>query len=615
MVVVPQPSFWLVLVRTALVCRLSSCFPVAPSHGCMATWEELERQLLRSWEALADDMIQEADDPNDDGDAAAPLQAGRGAEAMVSEQFLRRPMLSEEHHQSLLLRTPCPATRPALARVCDEVMQWIEAGGGMKTLDPFIQKLCHFFVESKHTLHTSKEVIGRFLHEPPIKIEEGLSTLAASLYHTDRQQHHEFEAAIADTNAIKLLYMEVLRYDETPMRLTEKELTTRIPTSASATSHQRPPPAAATSSTDTPASRGLGLGKATTVSKLFATEARYGMLLKLPERDTDDDDFPNLVFFTGSCATHLQVLGAATGEVMKEALDVNAVSAPAAEGFIRKVRFVTVDQAGSNAVAERRIMSSRPGWEHVQFPCCVHILAACHSKSFALAEELIQGMIHFSLSLRTGTLMSKFRRSLLTILDTADNYDFIPGDPPVEHTHYKEFMVKLFAGTGGQKAVRRDLLLRYPNGNWRRTDKIEVYLPQAQQKTQAEVHKDVKEALLMSLGSRAFRVYPRHRWLGADICMDQLGIILAGPRTRRAGVSPYAGIGEREHERAHNCHCHSSPGFRGRAQPGWRAGVCIPAATASHRPGVPPPRRRRRRSFHRQAPTCSGARHASWGRR
>ena len=41
------------------------------------------------------------------------------------------------------------------------------------------------------------------------------------------------------------------------------------------------------------------------------------------------------------------------------------------------------------------------------------------------------------------------------------------------------------------------------------------------------MHADVIAAMMLCLGGRAFRVYPRHRWLRADLALDQIGLILA----------------------------------------------------------------------------------------
>ena len=93
---------------------------------------------------------------------------------------------------------------------------------------------------------------------------------------------------------------------------------------------------------------------------------------------------------------------------------------------------------------------------------------------------------------------------------------------------YRQFVLNTFAQTGGNKEMKVELLGRLPNGNLRRSDKIEVYVPPGSSPEHLDrVHGDVATCLVMCLTGIAFRVYPRHRWLRADLAMDQVGLALA----------------------------------------------------------------------------------------
>ena len=64
-----------------------------------------------------------------------------------------------------------------------------------------------------------------------------------------------------------------------------------------------------------------------------------------------------------------------------------------------------------------------------------------------------------------------------------------------------------------------------PNGDWRREDRIEVWLPHGVQADRQLVVNSVASGMTFALASRQFKLWPRHRWLGADVACDELGLL------------------------------------------------------------------------------------------
>ena len=314
-----------------------------------------------------------------------------------------------------------------VGQTCDQAHQWLQGAGASEALDDSVLSVAAFFLDNATALHASKEVIGKLTGQAPKKIEPILNGLAGALYHADRFDRKTFEATISHSNAEKLLYLELVRFDETPMRLTERQLQLHRPREAEAGTAVEGVMGAAT-----PASGSTDpqiLGKGTSVVKLFASELKTVMLVKVPFVDPDTEVATDLhCLFELNALTHLQILEKASGEVMSQALNLNMFLGDAPERFKQKLRLCTADKAGANVVAERRVMQGRSqAWKHLMFPCNVHIVATCHQRTFSLVPEDIKGIIHFSLSLSHGAAMARFRRSLTQVVNEESNVEILRG--------------------------------------------------------------------------------------------------------------------------------------------------------------------------------------------
>ena len=165
----------------------------------------------------------------------------------------------------------------------------------------------------------SKEAVARFLSGHPSRIEDALSVLAGTFFHLDRHYQSQLEDAVLQSDCTKVMYLELIRYDETPMRLTEKDAVVQLPSgpSSSSSAHMPQTTGPASGLTGRRGARGTAMGRSTTVAKLFATEVRYAMLIKLPRTAEQQELEPHFTIITGTALSHLQLLGQATGTVMR----------------------------------------------------------------------------------------------------------------------------------------------------------------------------------------------------------------------------------------------------------------------------------------------------------
>ena len=431
-----------------------------------------------------------------------------------------RPQVSQAVLHKLTGGRPETWSEALLAPLCDDIAEFLGLHVGHPLVDAAVQKLGSFYLERPRALHATKAVLGTLLNLDPKKIEPGLCSLASALIHTDRQFRHQLEAAAAGSDQQLMLYLDINRFDETPMKVSVRQnLDNLLFNPLQDVVGPQPPQADPLSHPDV---RGRHQARASTTAKLFASEQRYAMVIRRAWRQDFEGDSPYL-FLQGQALTNLQVLERATGAVMKEALLLNNGVSRSANDFVYKVRVTTTDMAPANALAEASIMRERDAnWSHLHLPCNVHIISRIFTRTFSFAEDQVSGMINFALSLSQGPAMEQFRKTMATIIE--ERLVIIPGVCPVESGEYRRFILDLFCTTGSHVALKQHLLGSLPNGDWRNSERVEVYIEPGVAFEEAVVRNQVTTALLLSLSHKAFSTYPRHRWLGCDLATDEYGL-------------------------------------------------------------------------------------------
>ena len=374
-------------------------------------------------------------------------------------------------------------------------------------------------------MQLSKIAVSKLAAVSSENIENKLSLLASTLLAADLVSHMSLEMAISRSEARLLCCCELVRYDETPMRVSHKqqlrELFPDPPDSKLGSSSTAPQDMPATSK-QRPYSHTLR--STPTASKIFAVEQRFLMVLELGE-DAATSDIPmKYVALSGQDLTALRVLNRGSGECQHHCLRESSPISRWANAFALKVRAATTDQAGANYAAEEGFSAHRQqdGWCSLHLPCQLHIVARCFSKSFDLAHLDISGMVNLSLCLGVGGQMQAFRKALVQVIQ--ERLVIVRGSPPPEAREFRSHMLDVFCSKGRNLAIRRFLLEHYATGDWRKVDTFEVYMAPVIEIDEAVVTANVCKAMALALTGSLFRTYPRHRWVGADQTLDQIGL-------------------------------------------------------------------------------------------
>ena len=392
-------------------------------------------------------------------------------------------------------------------------------------VDGHVLKIAAHYSEQMPKLHASKEAISRLTQVPAKKIEPGLSGLVSTLLVHEKIDRAIFEQALAASNCELLFFIDGHKFDETPMK---------VKVAHALDPGMEPQTARATSSTGSapllpqPPRRARVTGKGAATAKLLVTEEQFCALIKTAtSTDGAPDPACRYLVFQGTTLTWVQVLQDTSAEVLLAALQQTSSTTEATEKFQLKLCLTTTDQHASNFLAEETILSQKgESWSGLHFPCNVHVVSRCHSRSFWSLEPTITGLINLALALSTSTSLVAFRHALATTI-RHKGLDIKRGHPPPEVVEYQNFILSVFLDAGTRLEERRFLLLKYANGDWRRTDKVEVFIPAGPEFDADAVEETVIQALLTALTHTIFKVYPRHRWLGGDIAANQVGLLVA----------------------------------------------------------------------------------------
>eukprot|EP00971_Amphidinium_carterae_P350149 6491405-Amphidinium_carterae.2 len=233
---------------------------------------------------------------------------------------------------------------------------------------------------------------------------------------------------------------------------------------------------------------------------------------------------------TGSCTifgetpTPLAALEKNSGRVTSEALSRLAATSNHCESFNLKTRMCSMDKHAANLSSEASTISSRPSWNRLDNLCEIHTTARAFRKTFdGLVPQHISGILHIALALRAGAAMVVFRRCLVT--EIKEKLKVYYGPPPEAARLYREKLMSLFWTAGSKLLVHRMLLSKLPNGMWSESDEVQLYLPLAKQGQidKAAVSKSIEAALMFVLTGTKPHLFPRHRWTGSDLSVEELG--------------------------------------------------------------------------------------------
>ena len=212
---------------------------------------------------------------------------------------------------------------------------------------------------------------------------------------------------------------------------------------------------------------------------------------------------------------HLQAMDRGTARAYHRCFENISPKFEFLKRFERKVRVSTSDCDRALVCAEQSRRAT--DLQFVRFPCHVHIAAAVLKKAGKILDYDISGMVNLSLSLHTPGSMVSFRKCFRDVLAKMP-IEINVGSPPVATTAANRRLLDiLFEGCGPYDRIRRQVIESITNGDWTRTDCLEVWV--AKPTSVRELIHLLQSKWIQAVCGAAPFVYPRHRWAGAEHTM------------------------------------------------------------------------------------------------
>ncbi|CAK0900526.1 unnamed protein product, partial [Prorocentrum cordatum] len=252
---------------------------------------------------------------------------------------------------------------------------------------------------------------------------------AAWAWLLDRWHRHHIVKMIALRARSRGAHIELIQacdhvsYDETPLELQSmsehREVSRGAPSAL---------PPAAGSEVATMTSRALAVAllrgafrgfRAKTITKLFATKARYCHLVRLTMNGQ-----MRYVYLVGDVVCQVQPLASTSAACQALALMESGSASLSESTFSHKVRITDADGHRSNRAGERILDRKRePGWVCLFYQCQAHSIVRAHNIAMKHVDVGIKGVIHLSLCFRVAGSKKTRRRVLFTLLPSSSMAD------------------------------------------------------------------------------------------------------------------------------------------------------------------------------------------------
>ena len=175
----------------------------------------------------------------------------------IPPEHLKLMQVPQAHYHNVLMEPFRQVLASVAANAADDT-----AG-----FSPDIPKIADFFLGTSSRLHSTKETAGHLLQVDPKSLEKYLGLVVDTLIHLDRQGVVALQKALA-VGAELVMFLELTRYDETPMRVTHDErVSAFLPQEATASEPQPPAPSA-------------GVGQGPTSSRFLHKELQHQQRLQ-----------------------------------------------------------------------------------------------------------------------------------------------------------------------------------------------------------------------------------------------------------------------------------------------------------------------------------------------
>eukprot|EP00971_Amphidinium_carterae_P181294 3596568-Amphidinium_carterae.1 len=104
--------------------------------------------------------------------------------------------------------------------LCHIVKTCLQSGECQESSD--IIETCRFYLQRQSLLHASKEAVSQQICVPVDKLERNLVMLISAYRHLEHMQRQQVVNLCKSGLATPLCYLDISRYDETPMRVSFK---------------------------------------------------------------------------------------------------------------------------------------------------------------------------------------------------------------------------------------------------------------------------------------------------------------------------------------------------------------------------------------------------------
>ena len=248
---------------------------------------------------------------------------------------------------------------------------------------------------------------------------------------------------------------------------------------------------------------------------VMAAKCGWSVLVKSAE-DGAKDKYIN---FRGDTISSLQCQAEKPAEYIVANLNRIQVDKPEPGIFKMMVEAAVVDEDGPNLRAERWFTQQDKQTAFLLMLCDAHKIATTMSRTSNLKPIVATGMINVGVSLK-GTEYARFKDNMrLEIMDI----EIVHEPPSLEAIRYRDAVIKQFCpGDSARAKVRRKLLPQVFTGAWH-LGRTQLYVKPGDDIELAK--RAVVEIGLRLLCSRHIPVFARSNWTGADMSLDDLGLM------------------------------------------------------------------------------------------
>lgn len=322
------------------------------------------------------------------------------------------------------------------------------------------------------------------------------------------------------------MFIEVCRFDETPMHVRAR------PERCGSVDHQPPVPALSDligEHISIPGGFGStgvqpqGFRPVASTHNILHVEFSCAYLVSLPSTGGEGRRYIMLV---KRSPRRLFILDRTTAECLLAALRRACPTTRGALSFEMKCRLVCTDKASSNDKAEHAFGAERRAFGFTPpciMHCELHIAATISTRTFINMEGDITGIIRMALSLQMGAYMHRFRMILRGIVYS--RVKICIGVPPAEAMKHRARVLQVFGGSGRQVVQTLIALHMLPNGDWRDSEYICIFVSPAIRG--ASEDERLKQLVVFGIEhvmtSSRLPLYSRARWTGFDLSLDWLG--------------------------------------------------------------------------------------------